>query len=147
MKLRFVITASLTLLLGASVFAQKSDVPEEFLTLITAYTSGHLTVDQLRGVCQWSPSEKGVEEELVYARRQNAKFCEGFLTGSLEFALLDSAVLESLTGSQNSDGLSHCDSSTTPTMRTQLLANSKLLKKNKDHASDVIFSLLLACRR
>lgn len=128
---------------------QQESMPQEYVTLIDAYSVGRLTTANLRGACRWTQPSSGVREDLAHARRQNVQFCEGFLVSSLEFASLDPSVLAALAEVEASEVTLRCDPrGLVPSrLRTQLLSSPRLQGKERANGSATILATLLSCRR
>lgn len=130
---------------GPSAQAQENSMPEEYRTLISAYTVGRLSLGNLRDTCKWRASTSGVREDLAYARRQNSQFCEGFISGVVEFTRLDAAALSRIAGSDLDQPPQKCGSASVATLRAQLLTSPE--RNQKRLASDALIAGLLGCER
>ena len=120
-------------------------MPDEYRTLISAYTVGRISLEELRGVCKWGSATAGVREDLAYARRQNIQFCEGFLSGSLEFTRLDAEAFAKLSDGDLGRELHKCSSTSVATLRMQLLRGAE--GSLKQPASGEVLGRLIGCVR
>lgn len=127
------------------VDAQESRMPEEYRTLIAAYAVGRISVEDLQGVCRWTPPGQGVREDLAYARRQNIQFCDGYLAGALEFSRLDAEALSKVSGGDPARNAFKCKPTSVTALRSQLLSAAK--GDTKRPADEALLSVYLDCRR
>ena len=132
-------------ILAAHQAEAQDALPEEFKTLVAAYSKGRLSVDQLRGVCKWSDASGRVSEQLSYARRQNIDFCEGFLAGTREFAALDSDVLSTVASTGAPSAAWRCQGGPTTSLRGPLMAREKLPSASAQ-GSPALFNDVLGCK-
>lgn len=127
------------------VDAQESRMPEEYRTLISAYAVGRISVEDLRGVCRWTPPGPGLREDLAYARRQNIQFCDGYLAGAIEFSRLDAEALSKLAGGDPARYVFKCKPTSVPALRSQLMTATQ--GDTKRLADEALLSVYLGCGR